>query len=314
MPTIPLPALCISSRTDESIDGAQAQHVAQRSIFPFGRRDPTLAQNLHAHNSLARVVHLLEDRGDFVGFAVVHDQPFRIDPGQINFHKRSLGGGAQRIHAMAARPVGTDDLVLLGLYQVLHGPLVLGRPALFCHAVEQKDVDVVDTQLHAIALEMASRVGDVGRMGLGLDDVLLARNALESFAKVRVRPVLIGDVEEADPLVERVADDLGESRHAQAGLVAGLSRAHAAGSHPHERDLDAGLAQGDLLGRALGKAVLGAARARSPWRWRPLRPARRWPSPAQGIHGDSGGGSRGWSPRCLKSVEDEDVKADRVRF
>ena len=47
---------------DESIDGAQAEHVAQRSIFPFGRRDPTLAQNLHAHNSLARVVHLLEDR------------------------------------------------------------------------------------------------------------------------------------------------------------------------------------------------------------------------------------------------------------
>ena len=43
-------------------------------------------------------------------------------------------------------------------------PLVLRRPALFCHAVEQKDVDVVDTQLHAIALEMASRVGDVGRM------------------------------------------------------------------------------------------------------------------------------------------------------
>ena len=59
-------------------------------------------------------------------------------------------------------------------------------------------------------------------------------------------------VEEADPLVERVADDLGESPHAQAGLVAGLSRAHGAGSHPHERDLDAGLAQGDLLGRALG--------------------------------------------------------------
>ena len=75
-------------------------------------------------------------------------------------------------------------------------------------------------------------------------------------------PVLIGDVEEADPLVERVADDLGESLHAQAGLVAGLSRAHAAGPHPHERDLDAELAQGDLLGRALGKAVLGAARAR----------------------------------------------------
>ena len=34
---------------------------------------------------------------------------------------------------------------------------------------------------------------------------------------------MIGDVEEADPPVERVADDLGESPHAQAGLVTGLS-------------------------------------------------------------------------------------------
>jgi hypothetical protein len=41
-------------------------------------------------------------------------------------------------------------------------------------------------------------------MGLGLDDVLLARNALESFAKVRVRPVLIGDVEDEDVKADRV--------------------------------------------------------------------------------------------------------------
>src|SRR5271165_7168914 len=51
---------------------------------------------------------------------------------------------------------------------------------------------------------VASRVGDVGRMGLGLEDVLLARNALESFAKVRVRPVLIGDVEDEDVKADRV--------------------------------------------------------------------------------------------------------------
>ncbi len=96
-------------------------------------------------------------------------------------------------------------------------------------------------------------------MGLGLDDILLAGNALESFTKVRVRPVLIGDVEEADPMVERVADDLGKFLHAQTGLVAGLSRAHAAGPHPHERHLDAGVAQGDLLGWGFGKVILGTA-------------------------------------------------------
>jgi len=61
---------------------------------------------------------------------------------------------------------------------------------------------VVD--LPGVLEAVASRVGDVGRMGLGLEDVLLARNALESFAKVRVRPVLIGDVEDEDVKADRV--------------------------------------------------------------------------------------------------------------
>ena len=91
---------------------------------------------------------------------------------------------------------------------------------------------------------------------------MLAWNAFQSFAKVGVRPILIGDVEEADSLVDRMADDLGESLNAQAGLVAGLPRAHAAGPHADQGDLDSGIAQGDLFSRALGKNILGADRAR----------------------------------------------------
>ena len=155
---------------------------------------------------------------------------------------------------MAARAVGADDLLFLGLHQVLHRALVLGRPAVLGHAVEQHDVDVVDAQFHAIALEVAARVGDVGRVGLGLDDVLVAGHALEGFAQIGVRAVLVGDVEEADALVERVADDPGETLDAQPGLVARLARADAAGSHADQRDLDAGLAQRDLVGRTLGKS------------------------------------------------------------
>ena len=66
------------------------------------------------------------------------------------------------------------------------------------HAVEQDDVDVVDAQLHAVALEVAAGVGDVGGVGLGLDHVLVAGDALEGLAEVDVRAVLVGDVEEAD--------------------------------------------------------------------------------------------------------------------
>ena len=114
-----------------------------------------------------------------------------------------------------------------------------------------------------VALEVALGVGELGRVGLGLDHVLVAGDALEGLAEIDVRAVLVGDVEEADALVEGVADDLGEVLDAQPGLVARLARADAAGAHADERDLDAGLAQRDLVGRALGQ-VRSVAAGRPP--------------------------------------------------
>ena len=113
----------------------------------------------------------------------------------------------------------------LALHQVFHRPRVLGGPVQLLHAVEQDDVDVVDAQLHAVALDVAAGVGVLGRVGLGLDHVLVAGDALERLAEIDVRAVLVGDVEEADAPVERVADDPGEFLDAQPGLVARLARA-----------------------------------------------------------------------------------------
>ena len=137
--------------------------------------------------------------------------------------------------------------------------------------MQQDDVDVVDAQLQAVALEVAPGVGEVGGVGLGLDHVLVAGDALERLAEVDVRAVLVGDVEEADAVVEGVADDAGESLDAQPGLVARLPAADAAGAHADQRDLDARLAQRDqsvgLLGRAerlrpaTGAALSGASEA-----------------------------------------------------
>ena len=84
-------------------------------------------------------------------------------------------------------------------------------PAGLLHAVQQDDVDVVDAQLQAVALEVALGVGELGGVGLGLDHVLVAGDALEGLAEIDVRAVLVGDVEEADAVVEGVADDPGEA-------------------------------------------------------------------------------------------------------
>ena len=83
-------------------------------------------------------------------------------------------------------------------------------PAGLLHAVQEHDVDVVDAQLEAIALEVALGVGELGGVGLGLDHVVLAGDALEGLAEIDVRAVLVGHVEEADAVVQGVADDPGE--------------------------------------------------------------------------------------------------------
>ena len=82
------------------------------------------------------------------------------------------------------------------------------------------------------------------------------------LAQVDVRTVLVGDVEEPNAVIERVADDRGEALHAQPGLVARLPAADAAGAHADQRDLNAGLAQRDQLGRALGQGQVGCAASR----------------------------------------------------
>ena len=124
---------------------------------------------------------------------------------------------------------------------------------------EQNDIDVVDTQFEAVTFEVALGVGEIGRVGLGLDHVLFARNAFQGLSQIDVRAVLIGDVKEADAMVKRMADDAGEFLDPEPGLVAGLSAADAAGAHPHQRDLDARFTQRHRVGGALGQGGLGAA-------------------------------------------------------
>ncbi len=97
--------------------------------------------------------------------------------------------------------------------------------------MQEHDVDVLDAQLQPVSLQVALGVGELGRVGLGLDHVLVAGNSLQSLAKIDVRAVLIGDVEEADALVQGVADDSRELLDPQPGLVTGLAAADAAGAH-----------------------------------------------------------------------------------
>ncbi len=191
--------------------------------------------------------------GDLVGLPVVHEEPFGIDPGEVHLDERVAGGGAQGVHAVAARAVGADQALVLGLLEVVHRAGVLGGPVLLLHAVEKSNINIIDAKLAAVALEVALAVVGVGGVGLGLDDVAVAGDAFEGVAEIDVGAVLVGDVEEADAAVEGVADDLLEAGEAEPGLVAGVADADAAGAHADERDLHAGPAEGAAVGGRLGQ-------------------------------------------------------------
>ena len=126
-------------------------------------------------------------------------------------------------------------------------------PPCFRHAVQQDDVDVVHTQLEPVALQVAAGIRKICRVALGLNDVLVAWHALERLAKVDVRAVLVGNVEETDAMIERVPDDAFEPLHSEPSLVARSTTADAAGSHTDQGDLDTGLAERDEVGGGFGQ-------------------------------------------------------------
>ena len=140
-------------------------------------------------------------------------------------------------------------------------------PARFLHAVQENDVDVVDAQLQAVALEVALGVGEIGRVRLGLDDVLIAGNALSRPREDRRASRTDRRRRRTGRHGRGVADHPGKFLDPQPGLVAGLAAADAAGAHSDQRDLDAGLAQRDHVGRALGQAadLSRPARPGAPW-------------------------------------------------
>src|SRR5262249_37288227 len=88
---------------DEGVDRPQAEDVAERGVAPLGLLEGPFAEDFHADDALAGVVHLLEPRGDLVGLLVVHLDPFGIDPRQVNLDERAPGRDAEGVHAMAAR-------------------------------------------------------------------------------------------------------------------------------------------------------------------------------------------------------------------
>ncbi len=147
--------------------------------------------------------------------------------------------------------MGADDALVLGFGEDVHDAAVTGGPVGFGDAVDENDVDVVDAEFAAEAVEIAAEAGGVAVVGLGHDDDFVARELLEGGGDVGMAAVGVGGVEEAEAvLVVAVDEQAGEGAHAEAGLVGGSAEADGAGAHGETAGADAGFAEGDLVVRA----------------------------------------------------------------
>src|SRR5262249_479169 len=121
---------------------------------------------------------------------------------------------------------------------------------------------VYDQRVYIVCAQFAKKAVDVlpgsvrvAIVGLGLDNVPVPRNALYGFAEIRIRPVLVGQIEEDDPAVKGVPHQPRERFLAQSRLIGLMVHANGAGSDSHYRHLETALAELHLMSRTLDRGI-----------------------------------------------------------
>src|SRR5512135_315554 len=108
---------------------------------------------------------------------------------------------------MAGNALGPNPLLLLGLIERIHHPLIGIGPALFGHAMDQHAVDVIRVEHLPMVVDDFEHVLRLGP-NLGLDKELFPGEAFDGLAYPAKGLVVLGAVEISDALVVGVTDEL----------------------------------------------------------------------------------------------------------
>lgn len=229
----------------EGVEDAGGEGVANR--FGGFVAEVALAEDFHADDALSLRAHLLEDGNDGGGVGVhvgadgVKADEVDLDPGR---GRSGMEGGK----AVAGDAVGADDSFLLGLGEDVHDGAVAGGPVGLSDAVDKDDVNVVDAEFLAEAVEVVADALRVAGVSFGEDGDLVARKLLEGGGDVRMAAVGIGGVEEAKAVVVvAVEEEFGKGECSKLGLVGATTAADGAGAHGEAAGADAGFAENDLV-------------------------------------------------------------------
>src|SRR6266849_1486962 len=163
----------------------------------------------------------------------------------MNFDPRRLRGGAKRFDTVTAAAVRADDALFFGFGQDIHHAAVAIGPVALGEAVHEADVDVIDAEFAAKAIEIGTSGGRVTGPGFGEDGDFVTGDVFEGFGDMGVAAVRISGVEEAQAVVVAIEKQVAKTLYAEGGLVRMVAGAGGAGAHGEAAGLDAGLAKGD---------------------------------------------------------------------
>ena len=175
----------------------------------FGRRGPTavdqiaLADHLHPDHALPLAAHLPEEGARRLDFRI-HVRAARVPAHLVDLSPVARRGGPQRPEAVAGDADGAHLPPPLGLPEHVHHAAVARRPVRLGDAVDDERIYVIRPQLREETVNVLAGLAGVAAVGLGLDDVTIARHALHRPAEEGVRAVSVGQVEEVYPAVEGV--------------------------------------------------------------------------------------------------------------
>jgi len=100
--------------------------------------------------------------------------------------------------------MGPDDSPMLGFFEDVHHRAIAGGPIFLGHAVHQENIDVVDAQFAAEAVEIGAHFCGIAGPGFGEDGDFAAIDLLQSFGDMRMAAVGISRVKKTKPLVVAV--------------------------------------------------------------------------------------------------------------
>src|ERR1700743_3784053 len=94
-----------------------------------------------------------------------------------------------------------NDPLLLRLGEHVHCAAISRSPIALGNAVDEHDIDVIDSQLFTEAVEVGADTGGVAGIGLGKNCDLVAWNMLQTFGDIGMAPIGVCSVEEAQAVV-----------------------------------------------------------------------------------------------------------------